>query len=186
MKTKFGLLSIRSALIVLIVASSYAHAGVSAQEPSPAFLQFSVVYSSGGILIPGQPQIAEIAATVKPSPGDGTAVSASQPYPRTLRRRRRHPSPIVTKTPTPTRTPTATARATLTVTRTATATVRTTPSPSPTASAFCSVMPQQAHLVDHLGNVYTRAGGVIDVNGVADGYSAHVNEVGWEGEAIWP
>jgi hypothetical protein len=94
-----------------------------------------------------------------------------------------------TATPTATATSTATATTTATATRTATSTVTqtatATPSPSPTSSAFCSLMPPQAQLVDKLGNVYTMTGGAIYVNGVTDGYSANVTEVAWDGTDVW-
>ena len=74
MKTKFGLLSVRSVLIVLVVASGYAYAGVSAKKQPPASLQLAVIYPPNGILTPGQSQVVQVAAAVQPSPG--TKVSA--------------------------------------------------------------------------------------------------------------
>ena len=46
-------------------------------------------------------------------------------------------------------------------------------------------MPPQTQLVDKLGNVYTMTGGAIYVNGVADGYTANVTEVAWDGTDVW-
>jgi hypothetical protein len=69
MKTKFGLLSIRSALTILILACGYANASVSARHSVPASLQLSVVYPSNGILMPGQSQVVQVASAIQPSPG---------------------------------------------------------------------------------------------------------------------
>ena len=69
MKTKFGLLSVSSVLIVLVVASGYAYAGVSARKQSPASLQLAIVYPPNGILTPGQSQVVQVVAAIQPSPG---------------------------------------------------------------------------------------------------------------------
>lgn len=69
MKTKFGLLSVSSVLIVLVVASVYAYAGVSARKQSPASLQLAIVYPPNGILTPGQSQVVQVVAAIQPSPG---------------------------------------------------------------------------------------------------------------------
>ncbi len=68
MRTKFGLLSVRSVLIVLVVVCGYVNAGISAQNP-PASLQLSLVYPSNGILMPGQSQVVQVAAAIQPPPG---------------------------------------------------------------------------------------------------------------------
>ena len=65
MKTKFGLLSIRSVLTVLVIVSGYASDGISAQDSAPASLQLSVLYPSNGILMPGQSQIVQVAAAIQ-------------------------------------------------------------------------------------------------------------------------
>ena len=115
--------------------------------------------------------------------GTATATPTSRPTasPTASATATRTATTTATSTPTATTTATATRTATSTVTQTATAT----PSPSPTASAFCSLMPPQAQLVDNHGNVYTMAGGAIYVNGVTDGYSANVTEVAWDGTDLW-
>jgi hypothetical protein len=74
MKTKFGLLSFRSALTVLVFICGYANAGIAAQSSPPASLQLSLVYPSNGVLVPGQSQVVQVAAAIQPSPG--TAIHA--------------------------------------------------------------------------------------------------------------
>src|SRR3984957_7036 len=240
MKTKFGLLSVRSVLIVLVVASGYAYAGVTAKNQPPASLQLAIIYPSNGILTPGQSQVVQVAAAIQPSPGtkvrayrlmlkvrgqNGRTLLSDSfnptqpnslatinmkkllPGDYALTAELQHNGTVVTESqqyniskpgnsaPTPTATPTASATAkrtattTATGTRTATSTVTQratpTPSPSPTPSAFCSVMPPQAQVVDKLGNVYAMVSGAIYVNGVTDGYSANVTEVAWDGTDIW-
>ena len=69
MKTKFGLLSVRSVLIVLVVASGYAYADVPAKKQPPASLQLAIIYPPNGILTPGQSQVVQVAAAIQPSPG---------------------------------------------------------------------------------------------------------------------
>ena len=313
MKTKFGLLSIGSALIILVLACGYANAEISSRHAVPASLQLSIIYPSNGILTPGQSQVVQVAAAIQPSPGtpihayllmlkvrgqngnalfansfnptkanslaslnmkqlspgnytvtaqlqyNGTSVAAPQKYQITksgsgnfgtptptatatvsrtstptststrtaiatatptstrtviatstrtstsTRTATATPTPtsastrtatatststrtaIATSTPTSTSTRTATPTATVKVTQTATAKATSTPtaSPAPTPSGLCSVMPPQTQLVDKPGNVYTLSGGVVDVNGVADGYSANVKQVVWDGTDIW-
>ena len=69
MKTKFGLLSIGSALIILVLACGYANAEISSRHAVPASLQLSIIYPSNGILTPGQSQVVQVAAAIQPSPG---------------------------------------------------------------------------------------------------------------------